>query len=91
VSVVGVSFDTPESNASWAANEGFQFELWTDVDKTLAITYGAATSTDATFPMRTTRLLDSDGAVLLEYVQVDDINAHPSQVLADCQALFGTE
>lgn len=88
MTIVGVGFDDPATNAGWAAEEGFTFELWTDDDKTLALTYGAATSQSSPVPSRVTRVLDADGTLLLEY-QVSAIGTHPSEVLADCQVLFG--
>lgn len=86
--IVGVSFDEPSANQAWAEEEGYLFDLWTDDDKTLALYYGAAESDRATVPERITRLLGGDGAVLLEY---DDVNysTSPQDLLEDCQALFG--
>ncbi len=86
--IVGVGFDSPQDNTEWAAEEGFQFELWTDDDKTLAVYYGAASSTSALIPSRVTRVLDADGVLVLEY-QVTDIGIHPQDVLDDCRILFG--
>ncbi|MCB9779968.1 MAG: redoxin domain-containing protein [Alphaproteobacteria bacterium] len=88
--IVGVGFDQPEANQAWAEDEGFSFELWSDDDKTLAVYYGAAADTSATLPARVTRILDEDGVLVLEYA-VTDIGLHPSDVLADCKILFGSE
>ena len=87
VTIIGVGFDPPGRNASWAAEEGFQFELWTDDDRTLAVAFGAATETSPV-PARLTVLLDADGNQLLEY-PVTDIGTHPGKVLDDCTVLFG--
>ena len=88
IEIVGVGFGSPESNADWANEQGYQYEVWSDTDKTLAVYYGAANSTSAVFPNRITRLLDSQGHVLLEYDNVD-AGTSPGQVLNDCQAIFG--
>lgn len=85
---MGVSFDSPAANQAWAEEEGYLYELWTDQDKTLALTYGAATSTSASVASRVTKILDADGVLVLEY-DVSNIGTHPAQVLADCQLLFG--
>ena len=85
---MGVSFDAPDRNANWAADEGFQFELWTDDDRTLAVAYGAAASSSARFANRITVVLDSDGNQLLEY-EVSSVGTHPAAVLEDCELLFG--
>ena len=85
---MGVSFNSPEENANWANTEGFQFELWTDDERSLAVYYGAADSTDAWFPNRLTRILDASGHMILEYNTVD-VSTSPYDVLNDCQILFG--
>jgi peroxiredoxin Q/BCP len=89
VEIVGVSFDSPEENQSWALEEGFQFELWSDDDRELALYYGAAASAGALAASRITMLLDDGGAQLLEYTESINVGTHPAQVLADCQELFG--
>jgi thioredoxin-dependent peroxiredoxin len=88
VLIVGVGFDSPEDNQAWADEEGFAFELWSDEDKTLALHYGAAASESAVIPGRVTRVLDSNGDLVVEYL-VSSLDAHPEQVLEDCRLLFG--
>ena len=83
----GVGFAEPDTNRSWAEDQGYGFELWSDLERTLALHYGAADSVSAIMPSRITRLLDVDGSVLLEY---DDVSAFsgPADVLKDCEKLF---
>jgi peroxiredoxin len=88
VRIVGVSFDSPSKNQSWAEGEGFTFELWTDSDRTLALYYGAASSEDQLYAERLTKILDAEGTLVLEY-SVTSIPSHPANVLEDCIALFG--
>ncbi|MSQ02631.1 MAG: redoxin domain-containing protein [Myxococcales bacterium] len=88
VHIVGVSFDRPSANQAWAEDQSYLFELWTDDDKTLAITYGAAADVSAIWADRLTMLLDAEGVLLVEYQQVS-VGTHPAQVLEDCQAIFG--
>lgn len=83
-----MSFDSPEVNQGWAIDEGFSYELWSDTDKTLALTYGAARNEAQFAASRVTRLLDADGVLLLEYDEVS-AGTNPRQVLEDCEALFG--
>ena len=90
VEVVGVSFDSPETNASFAAGEGFPYELWTDTSRDLALTYGAASSSSQSSASRVTVVLDESGQLLLTYDVGFEFGAHPAQVLEDCKALFGT-
>lgn len=82
-----MGFADPETNRSWAEDQGYGFELWSDSERTLALHYGAVDSANSFMPSRITRLLDVDGTVLLEY---DDVSAFsgPSDVLKDCQKLF---
>jgi peroxiredoxin len=85
---VGVSFSGPDINLRWVEEEQFQFEVWDDTDKTLAITYGAAASRATAIPKRVTRVLDAEGNLVLEYNDVDT-GTSPQRVLEDCQILFG--
>jgi peroxiredoxin len=87
IEIVGVGFGSPEDNLSWAQDEGFQYEIWSDDDRTLAVYYGAAGSSSDWFPARRTVLLGSQGELLLEY-EVSDFGTHPAKVLEDCQAIF---
>ncbi|MBX2803776.1 MAG: redoxin domain-containing protein [Myxococcales bacterium] len=89
VQIVGVSFDPPAENQAWAEEHELPFELWTDNDRELALYYGAATTPEQGAANRRSYLLDADGYVLLEYPVVST-GVHPAQVLADCEALFGT-
>lgn len=88
VEIVGVSFDTPEENQTFAEQQGFEYELWSDDDKDMALYYGAATSQSTSMPSRITMLLDSDGTLILEYLSVST-SSHPGEALADCQIIFG--
>ena len=85
---MGVGFASVGDNKTWHTNEGFQFELWSDTDRTLALYYGAASSASQGFPSRVTKILDNQGNLLVTY---DDANflTNPYNVLEDCQYLFG--
>ena len=91
VQIVGVSFDKTDKLQEWAVDEGFQFEIWQDTDKTLAVHYGAAENSNAMWPSRVSVLLDKKGEVLLEYKDNVSFGTHPQEVLEDCQLLFGAE
>ncbi len=82
-----MSFDSPQKNQAFAEAEGFQYELWTDDDKDLALYYGAASSASQSYADRITVVLGHDGNLLLDYRSVS-VSAHPGQVLSDCRQLF---
>jgi len=84
-----VSFDAPEKNAAWAEKKGFTFELWSDERRTMALYYGAASDVGQRTASRETRLLDGEGNLLLQYDVGLNIGTHPSDVLADCERLWG--
>ena len=87
-----MSFGDPEVLRSWSDEEGFQYELWRDDDKTLALHYGAIDSASSFFPDRISVLLDAEGNHILTYeVDMFGIGDHPADVLEDCQALFGSD
>jgi peroxiredoxin len=92
VQVIGVSFDSPEKNAIFKANEEFTFPLWSDEDKGLAMTYGAADSTWALFASRITVVLDPQGDWVLNYpadvVSAKSLYVHAQTLLDDLALLF---
>jgi peroxiredoxin len=85
-----VSFDTTSALRSWAADEDFEFELWQDTDRTLALHYGAVDSASDWAPDRISVLLDAEGRHIVSYsVSIFGLGDHPVDVLEDCEALFG--
>ncbi len=86
---MGVSFASTSDLQDWADDQSFQYELWGDDNKDLAIYYGAATPSQGA-PDRMTVLLDAEGNQLLSYnVGLFSITSHPRDVLEDVQAIFG--
>ena len=63
--------------------------MWTDDERTLALTYGAASSASASFPQRLTVVLDASGDCILTYSVGADLATHPGMVLEDLQTLLG--
>lgn len=90
--VIGCSFDTPAKNAKFKQVETFTFELWSDVQRELALYYGAAKSKSQLFASRITVILDPQGTWKYWYPTAAigfDMYNHPGTVLADMQALLG--
>ena len=90
VVVLGVSFDSPEKNAAFIAENGFPFRLLSDRDKSLAIAVGAADSAKRLFARRVSYLVGGDGKVLRAYPQVDP-SVHARQVLDDLAVVARTK
>jgi peroxiredoxin Q/BCP len=81
VEVLGISFDPPERNAQFVAEQSFPFRLLSD-DGTLAVAVGAADSSGQKTPRRVSYLVGPDGKVLRAYDEVKPAT-HAEQVLAD--------
>ncbi len=88
IQIVGVSFTDVQTNAEWVADQSFQYEIWHDDSKALAIYYDAAENHSTQYPKRRTRILDASGAVVLEYNDKIIVGAHPNEVLEDARLLF---
>jgi len=76
-------------NERWIEDQQYEFEIWTDDEKTLALHYGAISRPSAAFPKRITKILDAEGTLILEYVEGVGPATHPQEVLEDCRLLFG--
>ena len=85
--IVGASFNKPSANATWVAEQSYQYEVWSDTNHQLAEHYDAEGGL-LPVPQRVTVILDAKGALLLEYRSGTGSSGHPQDVLEDCQALF---
>ena len=86
---MGVSFAGPAKNREWVEDQNYNFEIWSDDDKTLALYYGAINRPGELFPRRITKVLDAEGKLILEYVDGVSAGTHPEAVLEDMIKLFG--
>ena len=86
--MVGAGFSSPEVNIGWADAQGFQYELWTDADETLATHYDALMKNEK-WPNRHAYLLDETGQAIIFYEGAVSVGADPHRVLADAEDLFG--
>lgn len=82
VEVFGVSFDTPQENAEFAAKEKFPFRLLSDTDRDLAVKVGAADTKDQPVAKRISYLIGPDGKVKVSYGNVVP-QTHATDVLGD--------
>jgi peroxiredoxin Q/BCP len=79
--ILGASFDSAADNAAFAKNHDLPFPLLCDVDKSLAIAYGAA-DVKSQYPKRHTIVIGADGKVERLYRSVS-VKDHVETVLGD--------
>ena len=84
LTVLGVSYDTPESNRAFAEKYHLPFLLLSDRDHALAKAVGAARSL-MPFPKRISYLVGPDGTIVKAYPDVKPAG-HAAEVLADARA-----
>jgi peroxiredoxin Q/BCP len=82
IEIMGVSFDDPKDNATFARQQHFPFRLLSDRDRTLAEAVGAADSANQPAARRISYLVGPDGKVRRAYDTVRPAT-HAQQVLAD--------
>lgn len=82
-----MSFDTPAENLVFHDEHEMQYELWSDVNKQLALYYEAASTSGQIFASRVTVVLDEQGRLCLVYPTVL-AGTHPQDVLEDLTLLL---
>src|SRR5262249_10892552 len=82
IRIVGISFDTAESNAAFARKHDFGFPLLSDSDHSVAAAYGACSDRTARTAERVSFLIGEQGIIERVYDNVDPRD-HPARVLAD--------
>ncbi len=82
IRIVGVSFDPVERNAAFARKFDFKFPLLSDVDRKIALAYGACAEVKAHHAERISFLIDEHGKIARVYDNVDPRD-HPAKVLAE--------
>lgn len=80
--MLGISFDSVEANAAFAAKNGFKFPLLCDVDREVGLAFGAASDLKARAPARISFLINEQGVISHVYDHVNPRD-HAGQVLAD--------
>lgn len=82
IHIVGVSFDDLDHNAVFALKYDFKFPLLSDVDRKIALAYGACSDAKAQHAERVSFLIDEEGKIARVYDHVDPRD-HPARVLAE--------
>ena len=78
--VLGISFDTVEKNAKFAANNSFPFPLLSDTKREVGVAYGACDSPKAWTAKRITYVIGPDGKVAQFHGKVNAAK-HPEELL----------
>jgi peroxiredoxin Q/BCP len=87
--VLGASFDTPADNLRFAQDQGFRYQLLSDVDRTVGAAYEVLRDPSrpyAEYPRRYSYLIDPGGMIRRTY-DVTDVAEHAKHVLAELALL----
>ena len=87
--ILGASFDTVEDNRAFSEKQGFPFRVLSDVDRSVGEAYETKRHPDERSPdapKRRTYLIDPEGVIRKAY-RVQDVAAHPAEVLDDLRSL----
>ncbi len=87
--MIGVGVGEPDWTLEWTLADGLPYELWSDLDRVLAVHYGAADSPETAEPLRIAFILDAEGQVVLEYREFLEVGPDPGDVLRDLTLLYG--
>lgn len=79
--ILGVSFDTVQDNADFAAKFHFPFRMLCDTRREIGVAYGACDSATAGSAKRISYVIGPDGSITHVFPKVDAKN-HPREVLA---------
>ena len=80
--MLGISFDPPADNLAFKDKFDFPYDLLSDVDRKVAMAYGAAEDAEAQYARRISYLIGPDGKIVKAYGDVKPAD-HPRQVLND--------
>ena len=88
VRIVAVGPTTVEANAAWAASLDYRYQIWSDSGGILSAAYGTESEFDEG-SLRHAFIIDADANAIFRYEGAVSVGADPTEVLADCRALFG--
>ena len=78
--ILGVSFDTVEANAAFAAKFNFPYRLLCDTTRAIGTAYGACSYPEDACAKRISYIIGADGRVEHAFPKVDP-KTHPAEVL----------
>ena len=77
--VFGVSFDSPEDNAAFAAKNQFPFPLLSDTDRSLALALGLVDSADTWWAPRVTFVVSPEG-IIEQVIETENVGTQASEI-----------
>lgn len=75
-----MSFDSPEDNAEFAADNEFPFLLLSDTDRSLALALGLVDSDDTWWAPRVTFIVSADG-IIEEVIETENVRTQAHDLL----------
>jgi len=63
VRVIGVSLDSVEDNRAFQQAQGYSFALWSDINRSMSLNFGAVEDANASYARRLTFVIGPDGIV----------------------------
>jgi len=81
VQILGVSTDGVEANAKFATEQGFDYPLLCDTERTLCLAYGACESASDGAAKRISYVIDAEGKIAQVHAEVA-AREHPETLLA---------
>jgi thioredoxin-dependent peroxiredoxin len=82
IRILGISFDPIDRNAAFARKFDFKFPLLSDLERKIALAYGACSDAKTQYAERISFLIDEQGKIARIYDCVDPRD-HPAKVLAE--------
>lgn len=74
-----MSFDSPEDNAEFAADNDFPFQLLSDTDRSLAMALGLIDSADTWWAPRVTFIV-SPGGMIEEVIETENVRTQAHDI-----------
>jgi len=77
--VFGVSFDSPEDNAAFAAKNEFPFQLLSDSDRSLALALGLVDSAATWWAPRVTFVVSPEG-IIEQVIETENVSTQAAEI-----------
>ncbi|MBI3939663.1 MAG: redoxin domain-containing protein [Acidobacteria bacterium] len=85
--IIGISFDDVATNRRFSEENGFQYSILSDLDRGIALKYGACVNRAAPMPKRMSYLIDERQRILYCWTRIEP-GLHPAQIINTLYANF---